>query len=86
MDERIYDTNFTEEISNKMQVPKSIRVNGDVSDFRPSSFYADDNSRYGDNFDMRVPEKIILMGKYAPTIVMRFRFIRCCIRVFFFFF
>ncbi|VVC25606.1 Hypothetical protein CINCED_3A005753 [Cinara cedri] len=62
MDEHIYDSNFTEEISNKMQVPKSIRVNGDVSDFRPTSFYADDSTRFGDNFDMRVPEKIILMG------------------------
>jgi hypothetical protein len=63
MDDHVYDTNFTEEISNKMQVPKSIRVNGDVSDYRPTSFYADDNSRFGDNFDMRVPEKIVLMGK-----------------------
>lgn len=58
-----YDLNFTEEISNKMQVPKSIRANGDVSNFRPTSFHADDNSRYGDNFDMRVPEKIVLLGK-----------------------
>lgn len=70
MDEHIYDTNFTEEISNKMQVPKSIRVNGDVSDFRPTTFYADDNSRYGDNFDMRVPEKIVLMGKFYIYTVM----------------
>lgn len=63
MEDHVYDTNFTEEISNKMQVPKSIRVNGDVSDYRPTNFYADDNSRFGDNFDMRVPEKIVLMGK-----------------------
>jgi len=62
MDEHVYDLNFTEEISNKMQVPKSIRVNGDISNFRPTSFYLDDNSRFGDNFDMRVPEKIVLLG------------------------
>lgn len=65
MDDHVYDTNFTEEISNKMQVPKSIKVNGDVSNFRPTSFNGDDNHhRYGDNFDMRVPEKIILIGEF----------------------
>ncbi|NP_001155953.1 transport and golgi organization [Acyrthosiphon pisum] len=61
-DHHVYDTNFTEEINNKMQVPKSIRVNGDVSNFRSTNYYSDDNSRFGDNFDMRVPEKIILIG------------------------
>lgn len=64
MDDRVYDSNFTEEISNKMQVPKSIRVNGEVSNFRPTSFHSDDNNRFGDNFEMRVPEKIVLMGKF----------------------
>lgn len=63
-DHHVYDTNFTEEINNKMQVPKSIRVNGDVSNFRSSNYYSDDNSKFGDNFDMRVPEKIILIGKF----------------------
>ncbi|KAE9532369.1 hypothetical protein AGLY_009992 [Aphis glycines] len=58
----IYDVDFTEEINNKMQVPKSIRVNGDVSNYRSSNYYTDDNSRFGDNFDMRVPEKIVLIG------------------------
>lgn len=62
-DHHVYDTNFTEEINNKMQVPKSIRVNGDVSNYRSTNYYSDDNSRFGDNFDMRVPEKIILIGK-----------------------
>lgn len=65
MEDRVYDTMFTEEISNKMQVPKSIKVNGDVSNFRPTSFNGDDINRYGDNFDMRVPEKIILLGKFV---------------------
>lgn len=64
MEDRVYDTMFTEEISNKMQVPKSIKVNGDVSNFRPTSFNGDDANRFGDNFDMRVPEKIILLGKF----------------------
>jgi len=65
MDEHhIYDVDFTEEINNKMQVPKSIRVNGDVSNYRSSNYYTDDNSRFGDNFDMRVPEKIVLIGNY----------------------
>jgi len=62
MDDYIYDSNFTEEISNKMQVPKSIRANGDISNFRPTSLYADENNPFGDNFDMRVPEKIVLLG------------------------
>jgi len=63
-DHHIYDVNFTEEINNKMQVPKSIRVNGDVSNYRSSNYYTDDNSRFGDNFDMNVPEKIVLIGKF----------------------
>lgn len=63
MDDHVYDINFTEEINKKMQVPKSIKVNGDVSNFRPTSFYTEDNP-FGDNFDMRVPEKIVLMGKF----------------------
>ncbi|XP_050432672.1 transport and Golgi organization protein 11 [Adelges cooleyi] len=57
-----YDSNFTEEISKKMQVPKSIRANGDYSNFRPTSFYSDETNPYGDNFDMQVPEKIVLLG------------------------
>lgn len=65
MEDRVYDTIFTEEISNKMQVPKSIKVNGDVSDYRPTSFNGDEMNRFGDHFDMRVPEKIILLGKFV---------------------
>lgn len=72
MDEYVYDLNFTEEISNKMQVPKSIKVNGDISDFRPLSFYVDNNSRSGDNFDMRVPEKIVLLGILNIFLLMFF--------------
>ncbi|XP_050538448.1 transport and Golgi organization protein 11 [Daktulosphaira vitifoliae] len=62
MDDYVYDSNFTEEINKKMQVPKSIKVNGDVSNFRPTNFYSDEDNPYGDNFDMQVPEKIILLG------------------------
>jgi len=69
MDDHVYDSDFTEEISNKMQVPKSIRVNGDISNFRPTSFHVDDNNRFGDNFDMRVPEKIVLLGIYIYYII-----------------
>lgn len=69
MEDRVYDEIFTEEISNKMQVPKTIKVNGDVSNFRPTSFNGDDNNRFGDNFDMRVPEKIILLGEYINNLL-----------------
>lgn len=62
MDGRVYDSNFTEEISKKMRVPSSIKGNGEVSNNGPTNVYADDNTRYSDRLDMKVPEKIVISG------------------------
>nr|CAG4638548.1 EOG090X08OG [Cyclestheria hislopi] len=60
-----YDPHFTAEISAKMQVPKRIRVAGNLDDDAP--FTGSFVSRYGGNqepkFDMKVPERILVVGQ-----------------------
>nr|CAG4642614.1 EOG090X08OG [Evadne anonyx] len=62
----MYDTNFTADISNRMQVPKRIRIGGNNSDGDPMM-----NGNYGPKFDhhaaskyeMRVPDRILVVGQ-----------------------
>ena len=57
--DHFYDPTFTADISQKMQVPKSIRVSGD-SDI-------DDHHRHNawlnEKFDMHVPDRILVVGE-----------------------
>nr|CAG4640982.1 EOG090X08OG [Eulimnadia texana] len=56
-----YDPSFTAEISNKMQVPKHIRM-GDSDkedDFTPNGTYVTGSPR----FDMNVPDRIVVVGQ-----------------------
>jgi hypothetical protein len=60
--DHFYDPNFTADISQKMRVPKRIKVDGEN----------DDQSNAGSNwntvlasekFDMHVPDRILVVGK-----------------------
>lgn len=53
-----YDPNFTAEISAKMQVPKRIKISGDMDDdeeFAPKPWLPE-------KIDMRVPDRILVAG------------------------
>jgi len=62
----MYDTNFTADISNRMQVPKRIRVGGNNSEGDHSV-----NGNYGPRYDyktsakyeMNVPDRILVVGQ-----------------------
>lgn len=57
--DHFYDPTFTADISQKMQVPKNIRVGGDGD--------LDDNQRHNwlnEKFDMHVPDRILVVGVY----------------------
>uniref|UniRef100_A0A1B6I7T5 Mff-like domain-containing protein n=1 Tax=Homalodisca liturata TaxID=320908 RepID=A0A1B6I7T5_9HEMI len=60
--DHFYDPKFTQEISQKMRVPKRIRVDGetedDVSTNLPLSSW-----NQPDKFDMQVPDRILVIGQ-----------------------
>lgn len=70
------DTNFTQDISDKMSVPKRIRATGEVSD--DDHLLSNQNGimnswNYSDKIDMNVPDRIVVLGqdqqlgtRYAP--------------------
>lgn len=57
--DHFYDPTFTADISQKMQVPKSIRVagDGDMDDFQRH------NTWLNEKFDMHVPDRILVVGE-----------------------
>uniref|UniRef100_A0A1B6G236 Mff-like domain-containing protein n=1 Tax=Cuerna arida TaxID=1464854 RepID=A0A1B6G236_9HEMI len=59
--DHFYDPTFTQEISQKMRVPKRIRVDGEEDDVSanlpPSSW------NQPDKFDMQVPDRILVIGQ-----------------------
>lgn len=60
--DHFYDPNFTAEISQKMRVPKRIKVDGDTQDEVVSNLPA--NSWHNnEKFDMQVPDRILVLGK-----------------------
>lgn len=64
--DHFYDPTFTADISQKMQVPKSIRVSGD----REIDDYQRHNSWLNEKFDMHVPDRILVVGKYRLTVTI----------------
>jgi hypothetical protein len=61
--DHFYDPNFTADISQKMTVPKRIRVDGESGDDQ-SSNGSNWNAVLGkEKLDMRVPERILVVGK-----------------------
>lgn len=60
--DHFYDPTFTQEISQKMRVPKRIKVGegeaeDDVNNIPPSAW------NHQDKFDMQVPDRILVIGK-----------------------
>lgn len=57
--DNFFDLDYTQEISQKMRVPKNIRVSGD---------YSEEDPIWGlttkENVDMNVPERILVVGKF----------------------
>lgn len=61
--DHFYDPTFTQEISQKMRVPKRIKVDGETEDILtnnlpPSSW------QQNDKFDMHVPDRILVIGEF----------------------
>lgn len=56
-----YDPNFTAEITAKMQVPKRIKVAGNVDDDLDE--FAPKMPWQPEKIDMRVPDRILVAGK-----------------------
>ena len=59
--DHFYDPNFTAEISQKMRVPKRIKVDGDHDDIVVNG----DNFNHwmpSEKLEMNVPEKIVVLG------------------------
>lgn len=68
--DHFYDPSFTAEISQKMQVPKSIRVAGDDIDDHQRH-----NQWLNEKFEMHVPDRILVAGmhfSYLHSMVLRF--------------
>lgn len=60
-----YDPNFTVEISQKMRVPKRIKVDGESDEPVLNGVNYEPPWANVERFDMRVPEKIIVLGNYV---------------------
>ncbi|KAJ1520922.1 hypothetical protein ONE63_004000 [Megalurothrips usitatus] len=58
--DHFYDPTFTADISQKMQVPKSIRVAGGDGDMDDHQRH---NSWLNEKFDMHVPDRILVVGE-----------------------
>lgn len=63
-EKEIYDVDFTKDISRKMRVPKKIRGTGDtIEDELQHNSNVGGWSGHHDNFDMRVPDRIMVAGQ-----------------------
>lgn len=63
-EKEIYDVDFTKDISRKMRVPKKIRGTGDtIEDELQHNSNPIGWSGHSDNFDMRVPDRIMVAGQ-----------------------
>lgn len=63
--DNFYDPNFSVDINKQMQVPKSIRVNGDYMD---QDIVVTNTSTWNqmstmDKLDMQVPDRILVIGE-----------------------
>lgn len=63
--DNFYDPNFSVDINQRMQVPRSIRVNSDYTeeDITVKSRPMWNQVSTMDKFDMHVPERILVVGK-----------------------
>lgn len=63
--DNFYDPNFDVDINKRMQVPKSIRVNGDYmdQDIALTNTSAWNQMSTMEKLDMHVPERIVVLGE-----------------------
>jgi hypothetical protein len=61
--DHFYDPNFTADISQKMRVPKRIRVDGESDDDQNSTGSNWNTMLANEKFDMHVPDRILVVGK-----------------------
>lgn len=79
--DNFYDPNFTLDINKRMRVPKSIRVSGDyteeeIADTNGSSW---NQIVAGDKFEMHVPDRILVVGKYIIFCLLINLYVNCYI-------
>jgi hypothetical protein len=61
--DHFYDPNFTADISQKMRVPKRIKVDGESDDDQSSTGSIWNTVLANEKFDMHVPDRILVAGK-----------------------
>lgn len=68
--DNFYDPNFTLDINKRMRVPKSIRVSGDYTDEEINGTNGSSWNQIvaGEKFEMHVPDRILVVGKYLMFI------------------
>lgn len=60
-----FDPNYTLDINKRMRVPKSIRVSGDFTDEDvPNGTNGNAWNRMSEKFEMHVPDRILVVGKF----------------------
>lgn len=67
--DHFYDPNFTADISQKMRVPKRIKVDGESDDDQNNAGSHWNAALASEKFDMHVPDRILVAGKIAFKIL-----------------
>lgn len=62
--DHFYDPTFTQEISQKMRVPKRIKVDGETEDDVANNIPPSSWNQQAEKFDMQVPDRILVIGKF----------------------
>lgn len=63
--DHFYDPNFTADISQKMRVPKRLKVAGESDDDQNNAGSNWNTALASEKFDMHVPDRILVAGKNA---------------------
>lgn len=61
--DHFYDPNFTADISQKMRVPKRIKVDGESDNDKNNAGSNWNTALASEKFDMHVPDRILVAGK-----------------------
>lgn len=62
--DHFYDPTFTQEISQKMRVPKRIKVDGKTEDDVTNNVISSNWNQPTDKFEMHVPDRILVIGRF----------------------
>lgn len=67
--DHFYDPTFTQEISQKMRVPKRIKVDGETEDV-VSNNLPSNTWQQPEKFDMHVPDRILVLGTVMLKLIL----------------